>query len=96
MTIFIVCSSGLTSTLLARKLNDLLPEHYKAEGLAIELVINSTDADLIFLAPQYSDKIELLQQKTKAKITLLPPNHYNLDHLAELKFIIEKLGSELK
>ena len=95
MTIYIVCSSGLTSTLLARKLNDLLPGDYRTEGVGIDIAINSKDVDLIFLAPQFSDKIEILQNETKAKVIVLPPNHYNLDHLVELKFIIEKIGSAL-
>ena len=43
MTIYIVCSSGLTSTLIARKLKDLLPEDYNIEGVAIELAINSKE-----------------------------------------------------
>ncbi|MGL4560873.1 MAG: ribokinase [Brevinema sp.] len=89
--IALICSTGITATTLAQKLETTFQGRYHVSTTSIELINKGIEYDLIFLAPQFSYLKDEISQKSKATIKILPPNLYNIFHIKELSFIINEL-----
>ncbi|MGL5955667.1 MAG: PfkB family carbohydrate kinase [Brevinema sp.] len=86
--IAIICSSGITSTLLAKKAQEVCGDKYDIESADSGILSVAHDYDIIFLAPQF---ISNQTEDSSTIIKMLPVNVYNILHINELEFIIQEL-----
>ncbi|MGL4677720.1 MAG: PfkB family carbohydrate kinase [Brevinema sp.] len=86
--IAIICSSGVTSSLLAKKAQEVCDGKYHIESADPGILSLPHDYDIIFLSPQFSYEPS---KNSSTIIKTLPANMYNILHVTELQFIIHEL-----